>query len=494
MKLKNIISMCLGVILTSSIFLTPINIKANAAVSVNASAGTVYVGDSVTFTVSASGAGTITVSGAANASLWMENNSESFTVTAGSVGSLTVSASGVLASFDDGNDYNVSDSVTVNVIARPTTNNSTTNNATSNNVTNNTQQSTGETQTPTTDNDTKEETKTLSSDSSLKSLSVSEGSLSPTFKAGTTSYKVSLPAGTSSIKVSGSANDASASVSGTGEKKLKSGNNTISIVVTAEDGSTTTYKIEVYVDEKPLTTTKFNGEEFNVPASSEGAAKLSKAFSETKIKMNDVEVPAWKAESLGITLVYLEKDGKANYYIYDEQTQQVTSIYEPISILGQNLIKVDVPSELQSRTGMKFQEVEVDGIKFSGWVFEDKKYENYALIYVMSEGGNYQYYLYEKTQNTLQLYMNTAAISQEEYDAYVKKMENRQNTNMMIIFGLSGLSVVLAGLCVFAFTRKKTTSYKKYDKISMKQRPLTKGEHMEVDGLKEVHQDEEENS
>ena len=492
MKLKNIISMCLGVILTCTIFLTPINIKANAAVSVNASAGTVYVGDSVTFTVSASGAGTITVSGAANASLWMENNSESFTVTAGSVGSLTVSASGVLASFDDGNDYNVSDSVTVNVIARPTVNNNNNNNINNNNNNNNNTQKPIE-NTPV-ENDPVEETKILSSDSSLKSLSVSEGSLSPTFQAGTTSYKVSLAAGTSSIKVNASANDASASVSGTGEKKLKSGNNTISIVVTAEDGSTTTYKIEVYVDEKPLTTTKFNGEELNVPASSEGAAKLSKAFSETKIKMNDVEIPAWKAESLGITLVYLEKDGKANYYIYDEQTQQVTSIYEPISVLGQNLIKVDVPSKLQSRTGMKFQEVEVDGIKFTGWVFEDKKYENYVLIYVMSEGGNYQYYLYEKTQNTLQLYMNTALISQEEYEAYVKKMEKRQNTNMMIIFGLGGLSVVLAGLCVFVFTRKKITSYKKFDKISTDHRPLTKGEHMEVDGLKDVYQDEEENS
>ena len=151
MKLKNIISMCLGVILTCTIFLTPINIKANAAVSVNASAGTVYVGDSVTFTVSASGAGTITVSGAANASLWMENNSESFTVTAGSVGSLTVSASGVLASFDDGNDYNVSDSVTVNVIARPTVNNNNNNNNTQKPIEN----------TPVENNSVKE-TKTLS--------------------------------------------------------------------------------------------------------------------------------------------------------------------------------------------------------------------------------------------------------------------------------------------------------------------------------------------
>lgn len=486
MKIKSLISMCLGVLFTCSMFVTPISIKANAAVSVNASAGTVYVGDSVTFTVSASGAGTITVSGAVNSSLWLDDSSESFTVTAGSAGSLTVYASGVLASYDDGNDYNVSDSVTINVIEKPV-DNVVSNNNNNNNNNNNTQQPIENTPV---DEDPVEEIKTLSSDSSLKSLSVSKGSLSPAFKTTTTSYKVSLPAGTESIKVSGTVNDASASVSGTGEKKLKPGNNTISIVVTAEDGTSTTYTIEAYVDEKPLTTIKFNGEELNVPASSDGAAKLSKAFSETKIKINNVDVPAWKSESLNLTLIYLEKDGKTNYYIYDEKKQQVSSIYEPISVLGQNVIKVNIPIDLQTRKGMKFQEVEVDGVKFSGWVFEDKKYENYALIYVMNEGGKYQYYLYEKSQNTLQLYMNTVAISQDDYDAYVEKMEKRQNTNMMIILGLGGVSVVLAGLCVYAFTRKKVTSNKKFNKISTDYRPLTKGEHMEVDGLKDTYQEE----
>ena len=68
-----------------------------ASLSVTASASTIYVGDSVTFTVSASGgAGNVSVSGAANGTYWLENSSQSFTVTASAEGTLTVSASGTL--------------------------------------------------------------------------------------------------------------------------------------------------------------------------------------------------------------------------------------------------------------------------------------------------------------------------------------------------------------------------------------------------------------
>ena len=86
----------------------------------------------------------------------------------------------------------------------------------------------------------------------MKSLSVSAGTLSPKFSAGTTSYKVNLPANATSIEVNASANDSKASVSGTGKKKVEPGENKINIVVTSEYGTTKTYTISVYVDEKPL--------------------------------------------------------------------------------------------------------------------------------------------------------------------------------------------------------------------------------------------------
>lgn len=82
-----------------------------ASLSVTASASTIYVGDSVTFTVSASGgAGNVSVSGAANGTYWLENSSQSFTVTASAEGTLTVSASGTLGDFNTEEDVTVSGS------------------------------------------------------------------------------------------------------------------------------------------------------------------------------------------------------------------------------------------------------------------------------------------------------------------------------------------------------------------------------------------------
>ena len=63
---------------------------AAAGLSVSCSSSTIYVGDTVTFTVSVSGgAGMVAVSGAANDSDWFENNSRSYTVKGTSAGSLS---------------------------------------------------------------------------------------------------------------------------------------------------------------------------------------------------------------------------------------------------------------------------------------------------------------------------------------------------------------------------------------------------------------------
>ena len=61
-----------------------------ASASVSVSSGQVYVGDTVTFTVSATGAGYVNISGAVNTSVWLENSSQSFTVTSGSEGYINV--------------------------------------------------------------------------------------------------------------------------------------------------------------------------------------------------------------------------------------------------------------------------------------------------------------------------------------------------------------------------------------------------------------------
>ncbi len=84
-----------------------------------------------------------------------------------------------------------------------------------------------------------------SSNNWLRGLSIDGYSLTPTFAADTTDYNLIVENEVTSIDVSASTADTNASVSGRGSHKLSVGNNTINIVVTAEDGETRTYAINV---------------------------------------------------------------------------------------------------------------------------------------------------------------------------------------------------------------------------------------------------------
>jgi protocatechuate 3,4-dioxygenase beta subunit len=97
-------------------------------------------------------------------------------------------------------------------------------------------------------------TGTTSTDATLSALTLSSGTLSPTFASGTTSYTVSVANTVTSITITPTVNTSGATVqvagttvasgSASASQALAVGANTISLVVTAADGSTTeTYAV-----------------------------------------------------------------------------------------------------------------------------------------------------------------------------------------------------------------------------------------------------------
>jgi len=99
-------------------------------------------------------------------------------------------------------------------------------------------------------------TVTASTDASLSALSVSSGSLVPTFAGSTTAYAVNVGYAVSSITLTPTVNQTSATVtvagasvvsgSASGGVALNVGSNSIAVVVTAQDGTTTrTYTVTV---------------------------------------------------------------------------------------------------------------------------------------------------------------------------------------------------------------------------------------------------------
>ncbi|WP_058302785.1 cadherin-like beta sandwich domain-containing protein [Gorillibacterium timonense] len=101
-----------------------------------------------------------------------------------------------------------------------------------------------------------------SNDSTLSELRLSEGTLAPAFASGTTGYTASVGNAVTSLTVTPTVNEAHATVtvngtpvasgSASGAITLSEGANTVTVVVTAEDGTTTqTYTITVTRDSAP---------------------------------------------------------------------------------------------------------------------------------------------------------------------------------------------------------------------------------------------------
>jgi len=101
---------------------------------------------------------------------------------------------------------------------------------------------------------------TGSPNNKLSGLTVTGYALTPTFSMDTESYDIIVNPSVDRIAVNASVIDSKASVAGTGTISLQSGNNTINIEVTAENGHVRTYKLNVV--------RQSNAPAVNVPAGS----------------------------------------------------------------------------------------------------------------------------------------------------------------------------------------------------------------------------------
>lgn len=190
-----------------------------------------------------------------------------------------------------------------------TSKNATTNSATTFTNTNNTTNTT----TPT--NTTTNSTTKKSSNANLSNLGIKPYDFSG-FKSGTTTYNVTVPNDTTSVEVYATAQSSSAKVNGTGKKSLELGTNKIDVVVTAEDGTTKTYTINITRQEGTEANTEIVQEQY----SGDGLASL---------KIGDLTLsPNFDTTIYEYTVKYIGEETKL------EITATATDPYYTIDIIG----------------------------------------------------------------------------------------------------------------------------------------------------------------
>ena len=215
---------------------------ANAAyISISLDKTTASPGETISGTISSDCVGRVNLSSSngtiSTDKVWIEGGSQSFTITVGNSGTASISASpegGVMSS--GGTDITVEGASTIISIATSNGSSSSGGSTSDSSSSSSSGSTTGVSTTSTSEQE--------SSNANLSNLGIRPNDFSG-FTPGTTTYNVTVPEDVETVEVYATAQDSGATISGTGNQTLEYGENALSVVVTAEDGTTKTYTINV---------------------------------------------------------------------------------------------------------------------------------------------------------------------------------------------------------------------------------------------------------
>ncbi len=287
-----------------------------------------------------------------------------------------------------------------------------------------------------------------SGDNSLSSLKISAGTLSPAFNYKTTSYTASVGADVNEISIDAKPSNANATVESiTGNTDLKEGINNISIVVKAENGAKATYKIAVTkggatqttetpeVDDEQGTPEDnqdaivINGHEYNLSATIP-KDKVPADFTKTTVNCKGQEAEALQFNMGEVLLVYLttpDAEVKNTLAVYNQQSD---SIYPFVKLEAGNsyYILLNVPTDAQLPDTYAASALELgDYGTVTAFANQEPSLSDFYLIYAISNQGNTGWYQYDKTEQTVQRYVQqseNSTVDEEALNADIKSLQN----------------------------------------------------------------------
>ena len=266
--IKKTSKLLISVIFLGIIWILPNKVKANT-LTISAAKTTLSPGQTTTITVSSDSIGRVNLSVSGNASItgdrvWVEGNSQSFTLTAKGAGTVTLTATPENPMSLNGNKVELSPATcTINVKEASTTGNTNSGNSNA-------------------------QTATKSNVATLSNLGITPNDFKG-FTASKTNYSVTVPNSVSSIEVYAKKGQSGQTVSGTGKKTLQEGANTFNVVVTAEDGKTKkTYTIVVNREAAKEEKTENKTTDDNTVA--EETTKEEEPKEETKIGLSNLKI------------------------------------------------------------------------------------------------------------------------------------------------------------------------------------------------------------
>ncbi len=295
-----------------------------------------------------------------------------------------------------------------------------------------------------------------SGDNSLSSIKLSSGTLSPSFKYNVTKYTAKVGYNVKNLVVSATPSNAKAtieSVTGNGNVALAVGDNTIKIVVKAENGVKATYTVvvtrsaesedeggdsetesesesESEPQEPPVSpeVLQWNGQQLQL-AETLPTGVTPEDFVTNTIMINSVETPCFTFANGDLKVMYLiNAEGAEGLYVYDDVQQLVYPFVRFVS--ENNYVMVLIPDQANAPAPEHYAactlSVEGKGVinayqfvqptveeETTSWFCVETFYAaepvatDFYLIYCMNNAGEKGWYVYDAVEGTFQRYLGS---------------------------------------------------------------------------------------
>lgn len=428
-------------------FIISINYVKAASYDVTVTSKTVTVGNSVTLTIKGNdlagrfdlSSSNSSVASLSNNSLFIDNNSASITITAKSVGTATITIIPTDVTAYDNNTITGNKTITITVKDKPTSN-----------------PSTGGNNSGTTTNPTP--TKKKSTNNYLSSLTIEGYTLDKEFKKEETEYSIMVENDVNKIKINAQLDDSSAKVTGIGEVEVKEGINKLEIKVTAENGSTRTYTLNVTVKELNPIEVTINKKKYTI-IRKEGELEPPENYEKSSIKIGEEEVLCYiNKNTKNIIIGLTDEKGVSKFYSYNEKTKEYT-LYNGYNIGGMNINILEMPEELIPKGYIKvsfnYNNNKLDGYQYikknQTYAADDKiKGSDFYLIYGINEKtGEKTLYVYDKLEGTIQRF------NSDLVEAYNDE-NNKYFMYMLISLALLAVSIIALSIVLIKQKKNKT--------------------------------------
>ncbi|MBQ7045078.1 MAG: cadherin-like beta sandwich domain-containing protein [Clostridia bacterium] len=319
--------------------------------------------------------------------------------------------------------------------------------------------------------------KTLSSNANLKSLTVSAGSLTPAFSKNVTTYNITIGPDVKTLTVGAKPEDSDAKVDVEGSKTMKTGENTRVVVVTAPNGTTKRYTLNITKLEKESVSSNNTSSSTEQPVIKPELAVdgemlyVADVDKDTKVEgftlgdytFKGTVVKALINEQSGITLLNLIdiNNFTRGLFVYDATTDTAQK-FEFVINQANMYILVDKPESIALPLGFKESVAQIDGAETVVYITESN--QEIYLVYAKFGDSEPDFYLYDTVEKTLQRYFGGLTTTQtqaptqsaqDDKNAIDQILENKNYRFILIGFALVIGIVVLILIIVILVKSSK---------------------------------------